>query len=189
MQSNAIRSMWASTLWARIQASFNFTSLPADALVSVGYPSRAARGAANRRAPAEILFGAWQGNPEERIHISIHPERFVNAREVAKALVYAAAKKDFGKRGPAIVGIHRDGNSGELIVNSTDTSDKIEAITTELGDPPSGFATLAAPGATKQPTLMHKFACPGCGLIIRKSAKWQLATIVHQECGQALISA
>jgi len=187
MQSNAVRSIWASTLWTRIQSEFKFTTIPADALVSVGYPSRAARGAAQRRAPAEILHGEWQANLEEKIHISIHPERFVSAREVAKALVYTAAKKMYGKRGPVFVGIRRDG--ADLLVESTETSDKIEAITTELGDPPSGFAVLATLGPGKQPTLMHKFACPRCGLIIRKSAKWQSATLIHQECNEALISA
>jgi len=49
MQSNAVRSIWASTLWTRIQSEFRFTTIPADALVSVGYPSRAARGAATSR--------------------------------------------------------------------------------------------------------------------------------------------
>ena len=189
MQSNAVRSIWASTLWTRIQTEFNFRTIPADALVSVGYPSRQARGAVQRRAPAEILHGEWQANVEEKVHISIHPERFVSAREVAKALVYVAAKKMYGKRGPDMVGIRRDGADGRLHVESPDTSDKIEAITTELGDPPSGFAVLAALGPGKQPTLMHKFACPKCGLIIRKSAKWQSATLVHQECNEVLISA
>jgi len=146
-------------------------------------------GGLQRRAPAEILCGEWQNNVEEKVHISIHPERFVSAREVAKALVYTAAKKMYGKRGPAMVGIHRDGNDGSLTIQSPDTGNKIEAITTELGDPPSGFAIMNGFSSTKQPTLMYKFACPKCGLIIRKSAKWQSATLIHQECNEALVSA
>lgn len=184
MHSNAVRSIWLSTLWSRLIPAFKLSTLPTDVLVTVGFPSRAARGADAKRLPAEFIAGEWQGNVEEKAQVSIHPERFTSAREVAKAMLFAASRAMYGRQGPKHVGLRKE--SADLILESG-ASNIVDAICTELGDPPSGFALLTQTRNKVQTTRMHKYSCPGCGRSVRASAKWALQTITHTECNQALI--
>lgn len=191
MQSNAVRSMWLNQLWEGLHEKCTFKTLPANALVTCGHPSKSARGAEERRRPAEVLVGEWRGNPEEKAFVSIHPERFKNPTEVAKAMLWGAGRAMFGPRGSRKLGIQKVGASLDFTDNELgkEAKAKIKAILDDLGDMPSGKAILEEPMKAKQSTRLRKWVCPGCDLKVRIASDTRGTELIHQPCGEKLIIA
>lgn len=131
--------MWLEDqLWHRLRDTFPaLHSLPTEVLITVGYPSSGARGRSSKIKPAEVNT-QWVGNPNEKAFISIHPIYFDSVENAMKAVLFAAAKATGGARwGTARVGIDKldDGS----LVATPETQLKLDALRTEIGDPPAGF--------------------------------------------------
>lgn len=195
MQSNTIRNMWLDTLWKRLHESFDFKTLPEEALVVCGHPSRQARGSADRRRPAEITVGEWRGNPEEKAFVSVHPERFSTEKEVALAILWGAAGAMFGPQGARRFGLHKSGHKLTVLNSEAGrfTSGKLKTILDELGNLPSGVGRFPDEShQTKQTTRLRKWVCPSHpDFIVRIASDTKGVDLVHSpqasQCGERLI--
>jgi len=139
MFDQASRSLWLEDqLWHKLRDTFSeLRTIPAEVLITVGYPSSGARGRSEKIKPAEINY-QWTGNANEKAAIFIHPVYLDTPMNAAKALVFAGAKVAIGARwGPSRVGLekHDDGS----ITAEPATQAKLEQILAEIGEPPAGF--------------------------------------------------
>lgn len=139
MFDQAARSLWLEDqLWAKLRMAFpEIQSIPAEVLITVGYPSSGARGRSEKIKPAEINY-QWTGNSNEKAALFIHPVYMDSPMNAMKALLFAAAKVCVGARwGAKHVGLHKyDDGSIEADAN---TQKKLEQILTDIGEPPAGF--------------------------------------------------
>lgn len=168
MFDQAQRSMWLEDqLWHRLRDTFPpLHALPTEVLITVGYPSSGARGRSSKIKPAEVNT-QWVGNPNEKAFISIHPVYFDTVENAMKAVLFAAAKATGGARwGAAKCGIDKldDGS----LVATPDTQIKLDALRTEIGDPPAGFG-MPFPVRTVQRSRLRKYVadvakCPSGGI-------------------------
>src|SRR5260370_42653753 len=114
MFDQASRSLWLEDqLWHKLRAQFpDIQRIPAEVLITVGYPSSGARGRSEKIRPAEINY-QWTGNANEKAAIFIHPVYLDSPMNAMKALLFAASKVSIGARwGPQRVGLekHDDGS-------------------------------------------------------------------------------
>lgn len=139
MFDQASRSLWLEDqLWHKLRDTFaELRSIPAEVLITVGYPSSGARGRSEKIKPAEINY-QWTGNANEKAAIFIHPVYLDTPINTAKALVFAGAKAAIGARwGPSRVGLEKQSDGS--ITAEPATQAKLEAILAEIGEPPAGF--------------------------------------------------
>ena len=191
MQSNTIRNIWLTELWKRLHDQFEFKTLPEDALVVCGHPSRQARGQAERRRPCEVTVGEWRGNPEEKAFVSVHPERFKSEKEVAHAILWGAGRAMYGAHGSRRWGLHKTGEKLTIVTSVAGnlSAQKLKAILTELGDLPSGSGSLRdEPKHAKQTTRMRKWVCPThTEFIVRIASDTKGTELQHVPCGEKLV--
>jgi hypothetical protein len=150
MFDNASRSLLLEQqLWPSLREEFsNLKSLPAEALVQVGYPSSGARGRSSKIKPCEVNY-QWTGNPNEKLMIAIHPVYFAGATKaecalnVAKALAFGALKVTGGARwGPQREGFAKE-NDGTITATPSAIK-RLERVLAQCGELPDGFG-LAFP--------------------------------------------
>lgn len=139
MFDQAARSLWLEDqLWHKLRDAWpELRGIPAEVLITVGYPSSGARGRSDKIKPAEINY-QWAGNVNEKAAIFVHPVYMDTPMNAMKALLFAAAKVTGGARwGPQRVGLekHDDGT----ITASGATQAKLDQIITDIGEPPAGF--------------------------------------------------
>ena len=169
MYDNAQRSLWLEQLDARICLEFPVGGDKKNVLITVSYPPSGARGALERVRPADMDF-QWHGNDNEKDgFIAIHPIAFrEGAIGAAKAVLYARARYTYGVRwGLSHVGLHK--NDDATLTASPDTLAKLQAILTEIGDPPAGAAE-PFPVRKVARGRMVKYSC-GCTAVHCGSAK------------------
>jgi hypothetical protein len=135
----ASRSLWLEDqLWHKLRETFpDISRIPAEVLITVGYPSSGARGRSEKIRPAEINY-QWTGNSNEKAAIFIHPVYLDTPMNAMKALLFAASKVTIGPRwGPQRVGLtkHDDGS----LTAEPATQAKLDAIISAIGEPPAGF--------------------------------------------------
>ena len=158
MFDQAQRSLWLEDqLWAKLRDTFpTLKSLPAEVLITVGYPSSGARGRSEKIRPAEINQ-QWTGNPNEKCFISIHPVYFDSPANAIKALLYQGSKVTGGARwGPRSVGLTK--NDDGSIDASVACQAKIDALLQDIGEPPQGFG-IPFPVRTVERARLRKYVC------------------------------
>ncbi len=153
----ASRSLWLEDqLWHKLRDAFpSVQRIPAEVLITVGYPSSGARGRSEKIRPAEVNY-QWTGNANEKAAIFIHPVYMDNPINAMKALLFAAAKATGGARWGAVhVGLAKldDGT----IQAEAATQAKLEAILADVGEPPAGFG-LPFPVREVQRARLRKYA-------------------------------
>ena len=131
--------MWLEDqLWHKLRTTFpEIQLIPAEVLITVGYPSSGARGRSEKIKPAEINY-QWTGNVNEKAALFIHPVYMDSPMNAMKALLFAASKVCIGARwGPQRIGLkkHDDGS----ITATPATQAKLDQIIVDIGEPPSGF--------------------------------------------------
>ena len=139
MFDQAARSLWLEDqLWHKLRDTFREIShIPAEVLITVGYPSSGARGRSEKIKPAEINY-RWIGNANEKAAIFIHPVYLDSPLNAVKALLFAASKVTMGARwGPHRVGLSKN-DDGSIDVEPA-TLAKLQQILAEIGEPPAGF--------------------------------------------------
>jgi hypothetical protein len=139
MFDQAQRSLWLEDqLWPKLKAEFPTISyLPGELLITVGYPSSGARGRSEKIRPAEFSQ-QWTGNPNEKMFVSVHPNYWTTPRDVAKALLFGAAKRVNARWGPSGIGLDKQ-DDGSLTEISSNTTAKLDKILADVGEPPAGF--------------------------------------------------
>lgn len=135
----AARSLWLEDqLWHKLRATFpEIQKIPAEVLITVGYPSSGARGRSDKIKPAEVNE-QWTGNANEKAAIYVHPVYMDTPMNAMKALLFAASKFTGGARWGAVrTGLtkHDDGS----IEATPATQAKLDQIITDIGEPPAGF--------------------------------------------------
>lgn len=163
MFDQANRSVWlAEQLWPKLREQFDLIQrLPAEALVTVGYPSSGARGRSEKIRPCEVNF-QWQGNDNEKVFLAVHPVYFDTPINVAKALLFGAAKWAGGARwGARHVGVHKSEDGTLTCTDSTQA--KLDKIIVDCGDVPPGFG-VAFPVRSVQRARLRKYVAekPWC---------------------------
>ena len=156
MFDNVNRCIWLQEqLWPKLRESFDcLTRIPAEVLITVGYPSSGARGRIEKIKPAEINY-QWTGNENEKAFISVHPNHFTKPVDVAKAIVYQGSKVTIGHRwGPARVGLTLETDG--TISAEPETQRKLDNIIADIGEPPVGMG-VPFPVRTVQRTRMRKY--------------------------------
>jgi hypothetical protein len=158
MFDQAQRSLWLEDqLWPSLRKHFGpIAHLPAEVLITVGYPSSGARGRSEKIKPAEFN-SQWTGNPNEKMFVSIHPVYFTTPRNAAKALLFGAAKRVGARWGVARVGLQKEDNGDITEVDSATTA-KLDAVLADVGEPPSGFG-IAFPVREVQRARLRKYMC------------------------------
>lgn len=158
MFDQATRSIWLEDqLWPKLREQFSrIAHLPAEALITVGYPSSGARGRSEKIKPAEVNY-QWHGNANEKIFISIHPVYCTSPLEMAKAMLFGAAKATGARWGVSHVGLDKE-DDGTLTA-TPETEAKLEAIIADIGNPPSGYG-VAFPVRHVQRGRLRKYVCP-----------------------------
>lgn len=139
MFDQASRSLWLEDqLWHKLRDTFPVVQgIPAEVLITVGYPSSGARGRSEKIKPAEINY-QWTGNANEKAAIFIHPVYLDTPMNAMKALLFAAAKVTGGARwGPQRVGLEKQDDGS--ITATPATQAKLDQIITDIGEPPAGF--------------------------------------------------
>lgn len=139
MFDQASRSLWLEDqLWHKLRDTFpGIRGIPAEVLITVGYPSSGARGRSEKIKPAEINY-QWTGNANEKAAIFIHPVYLDTPMNAMKALLFAASKVTGGARwGPRNVGLSK--NDDGTIDATTPTQAKLDQIILDIGEPPAGF--------------------------------------------------
>lgn len=195
MQSNAIRSMWLNSLWESLHDKLAFTTLPPHVMTTCGFPSRAARGAEERRRPAEILVSEWRGNPEEHGMLSVHPERLSSEVEAAKAMIWAAGTAMHGGRGSRKFGIIKEGGALYYTDNAVGrtTAATVRGILADLGEMPTGKGSMPTTKEKKQTTRNRLWTCPAHPTLrIRIASDTVGRELKHEpetggSCGQRLV--
>lgn len=139
----------------------------------MGFPSRRARSRASNRAPGEILVQDWKGSDNEKALVSIHPERFEDVQQVARAVLFVIGNEVYGSRrnlGSLSLGIEMDRNTGDLMFTSDDKGKHAEValnqIVRTLGAIPQGFAEMPELKAVQR-TKAQKYSCTVCGTNVR----------------------
>ena len=139
MFDQASRSLWLEDqLWHKLRATFaDISRIPAEVLITVGYPSSGARGRSEKIKPAEINY-QWTGNSNEKAAIFIHPVYMDSPMNAMKALLFAAAKVTGGARwGPQRIGLEKQDDGGIMATPACQA--KLDQILAEIGEPPAGF--------------------------------------------------
>jgi len=139
MFDQASRSLWLEDqLWHKLRDTFpSIRGIPAEVLITVGYPSSGARGRSEKIKPAEINF-QWTGNANEKAAIFIHPVYLDTPMNAMKALLFAASKVTGGARwGPRNCGLEKQDDGS--IVATPPTQAKLDQIILDIGEPPAGF--------------------------------------------------
>ena len=159
MFDSSVRSVWLrEQLWPKLREAFPISSLPLEAFVTVGYPSSGARGRSEKIRPCEINH-QWTGNVNEQVFISVHPVYCDSPENIAKAILFQAAKVALGTRwGPSYVGLTKRDDAS--IVANFDTQQKIDAIIADIGTPPDGHAN-PFPVKDVQRARMLEYRCYG----------------------------
>ena len=135
MFDHTLRTQWADTLYKGIREKYSNwleTKLPENAAVTIGFPSRRARGKAEERAGAEVSF-EWTGNASEAALVSVHPEKMKDALNAAKALKAGMFKACYTPR------------SAKRLMRDVVKESDLREIVNSIGEPPSGYAVLAEP--------------------------------------------
>jgi hypothetical protein len=158
------RTIWLNDqMWRAVRTAFpQLQRLPAEVLITVGYPSSGARGASQKLKPAEINF-QWTGNPTEKAMILLHPVQLQGAtpREQAeraiKALAFGGLKYVDGARWGAVrAGLTK--NDDGTVSASPEAQAKIDAVIADVGEPPAGYG-VPFPTRTVMQTRMRKYVC------------------------------
>lgn len=139
MFDQTARSLWLEDqLWHKLRDAFpEIQRIPAEVLITVGYPSSGARGRSEKIKPAEINY-QWTGNSNEKAALFIHPVYMDKPVNAMKALLFAASKVCIGPRwGPQRIGLSK--NDDGSITATPDTQAKLDRIIEEIGEPPAGF--------------------------------------------------
>ena len=101
MFDQANRSLWLESLWTKLREEFGeIRHLPNEVLITVGYPASGARGKSKKIRPCEFT-NQWTGNANEKAFLSVHPNYWDTPRNVAKAVLFGAAKQVSRRWGPA----------------------------------------------------------------------------------------
>lgn len=139
MFDSSVRSVWLrEQLWPKLREAFPIASLPLEAFITIGYPSSGARGRSEKIRPCEINH-QWTGNVNEQVFISVHPVYCDSPENIAKAILFQAAKVTMGHRwGPVRVGLDKHDDASIHAV--AETQRKIDAIIADIGTPPEGHA-------------------------------------------------
>lgn len=139
MFDNAQRSIWLEQqLWPKLRDAFPAlkVAFPAEVLITVGYPSSGARGRSEKIKPAEVSR-QWQGNPNEKLWIAVHPVYFDSTLNIAKAALFGLGKAISARWGPNEFGLHKR-DDGEIEATPATTA-KLGEIIADIGDPPAGY--------------------------------------------------
>jgi hypothetical protein len=139
MFDQASRSLWLEDqLWAKLRAAFpTLQAIPAEVLITVGYPSSGARGRSEKIRPAEINY-QWTGNSNEKAAIFVHPVYMDSPMNAMKAILFGGSKVTGGARwGPRGVGLEK--NDDGSITATPRTQAILDKIIVEIGEPPAGF--------------------------------------------------
>lgn len=171
--SHAERVVYLANLWVQLKAAFNLP-LP-NVCVTMGFTSRRARSRASNRAPGEILVKEWKGSEIETALVSIHPERFKDVQQVARAVLFVIGNEVYGSRrnlGSLTLGISLDKESGDLQYTPDEKGKHAEttltAVIKHLGTIPKGFAEMPEPAAKKaQQSRNRLYVCSVCKTKIR----------------------
>lgn len=166
-----------------MKALFNLP-LP-EVAITAGWPSRRSRGRAAGRAPAEVIVKEWKGTDIEKAFVSVHPERFEDAEQVALSVLYAVGNEVYGSRrnsGALTLGVALNRQNGDLEYTKDDkgkhAKQVVNQITKQLGELPEGYAEMPEP-PPPQPTKMRKYACGICGQILRAATDQLQVICMH----------
>lgn len=158
MFDQSVRSIWLrDQLWPKLRDAFpQIRALPAEVLITVGYPSSGARGRSEKIKPCEINQ-QWVGNNNEQAFISINPVYFDTPLNMAKALLFQAGKVTGGARwGASRLGLTKE-KDGTLTATQ-ECRMKIESIIADIGEPPSGHG-VPFPIRDVQRARLRRYVC------------------------------
>jgi len=177
--TNSARVMWLERAYAMLREKF-LADAPEHAAVTVGFPSRRVSG---KRMAIGQCWSGWKDG--EGFFISMHPVIFPERLHVLETLlhemIHAACGLDCGHKGKFRERMKACGLEGK----PTDThagaecAARLNAIGEALGPIPAGRGELTAK-IKVQTTRLRKWACPGCGQIVR--AATDSLKVVCGEC-------
>jgi len=152
----AQRSLWLEDqLWPSLRKHFSIDELPAEILITVGFPSSGARGRSSKMKPAEYNT-QWTGNPNEKGMLSIHPVSFTTPRNAAKAMLFAAGKTRGARWGASKLGLTKEDDGS--ITESSEATRKLDLVMADVGEPPAGFG-IPFPVRDVQRARLRKYEC------------------------------
>ena len=157
MFDQANRSLWLESLWTKLREEFGeIRHLPNEVLITVGYPASGARGKSDKIRPCEFT-NQWTGNANEKAFLSVHPNYWDTPRNVAKAVLFGAAKQVSRRWGPARVGLNK---GDDAVINETlaSTTAKLDKVLADLGEPPNGFG-IPFPVRDVQRARLELYVC------------------------------
>lgn len=118
----------------------------------------------------------WKGTSAEKALVSIHPERFEDANQVALSTLFVIGNEVYGSRrnlGSLTLGVQIDKQSGDLVYTTDEKGQHAKAMLTaivrQLGGIPEGFADMPEPKQVQR-TKANKYTCPTCKTNIRYAA-------------------
>lgn len=154
-----------------VREAFNLP-IPSMAIV-MGFPSKRSRGKTTSRSVGEILVQEWKGDGIEKALVSIHPERFRDAEQVALSLMLLVGDEVYGSRrhsGALALGVQLNRENGKLEYTQDDKGAHARTALGEIirkaGTMPVGHAELPEPVAVQR-TRMRLYECSECHQKIR----------------------
>lgn len=153
----------------------------------MGFPSRKARSKASNRAPGEILIEEWVASGAEKALVSIHPERFESAQQVALSTLFVIGNEVYGSRrnlGSLSLGVQMNKETGDLEYTTDDkgihAKSVLGTILKSLGEIPDGFAEMPEPKQRGvQSNRQLKYECGTCHQIIRSAGNHLEVLCMH----------
>lgn len=177
---------YLANLWVELRESFNLRQIP-NVAITMGFPSRRARSKNSNRAPGEILIEEWVASGAEKALVSIHPERFESAQQVALSTLFVIGNEVYGSRrnlGSLTLGVQMNKETGDLEYTADDKGEHAKnvlgTIVKSLGDLPDGFAEMPEPKQRQaQSNRQLKYECGTCHQIIRSAGNHLEVLCMH----------
>lgn len=171
LEKQAARSAYLYSLVDEVKRAFN---LPVPNLsVQMSFPPNRARGRFSSRAIGAVMLAEWKGDEIEKALLVIHPERFISGEMVGQAILLLVGDEIYGSRrhsGGKVLGVEINKETGGLNYTNDEKGEHarktMRKIIQELGMLPQGHIELPEP-APRQVTRMLKYACTGCGQLLR----------------------
>lgn len=177
---------YLANLWNNLREAFNLRQIP-NVAITMGFPSRKARSKSSNRAPGEILIEEWVASGAEKALVSIHPERFESAEQVALSTLFVIGNEVYGSRrnlGSLSLGVTMNKETGDLMYTDDEkgkhATGVLGTILKSLGEIPEGFAEMPEPKTrTAQTNRQLKFECGTCHQIIRSAGNHLEVLCMH----------